>query len=178
MLKKCCKCKEEKPKTDFYRNRQKPDGRQYMCKICQRNYHNKEWYVKNREKRIKHMAKRKARLQAENYEKVLYLYFVKGCVDCGTKDHRVLEFDHVRGIKKKFYRTEGVSYMVRAGYKWSTIKAEIDKCEVRCRNCHKIKTYKDYDYYKDIQTMIKEYEKNMELSYSEVRYNYNKEKDN
>jgi len=169
-LKRCSRCKSEKPKSEFYRNRKKPDGRQNCCIVCQKYYHNSEWYVKNREKRIRDTRERKARLQLENYEKILYLYFAKGCVDCGTKDHRILEFDHVRGTKRKFGRTEGVSYMVRNGYKWSTIKREIEKCEVRCRNCHKIKTYKDYDYYKNIQTMIKEYETNLELIDGKNRY--------
>ena len=169
-MKRCASCKQDKPKKDFYINRQKPDGRQHYCIKCQNNYHNKKWYAKNRESRLQQVKERKERLRNQNYERILYLYFAKGCVDCGTTDHRVLEFDHVRGVKKKFHRTEGVSYMVRSGYKWSTIKTEIDKCEVRCRNCHKIKTYKDYDYYKDIQTMIKEYEKNLELIDINSRY--------
>ena len=163
MMKICASCHEEKPKKDFYINRQKADGRQYSCKKCQKKYHNQQWYIKNREKRLKQTKERKAKLQNENYEKILYMYFAKGCVDCGTQDDRVLEFDHVRGIKKKFKGSEGISYMVRNGYKWSTIKREIEKCDVRCRNCHKIKTYSDYDYYKNIQTMIKEYERNLEL---------------
>ena len=170
MLKRCSRCKHEKPKKDFYINRQKHDGRQTTCKVCQREYHNKLWYKGNREKRIKDMKERKRRLRDENYEKVLYLYFIKGCVDCGTRDHRVLEFDHVTGIKKKSYKTEGISYMVRNGYKWSTIKREIEKCEVRCRNCHKIRTYKQYGYYKSLRGMIEEYEKNLELTNGEVRY--------
>jgi hypothetical protein len=57
------------------------------------------------------------------------------CLDCGTTDHRVLEFDHVRG-KKEF----GVGQMVRMGHQWDRIAREIDKCEVRCVNCHRIKT--------------------------------------
>ena len=170
MLKRCASCKKEKPKKEFYINRKKPDGRQYKCKKCQRLYHNKQWYAKNKKTRLKQVKERKEKLRNENYEKVLYLYFAKGCVDCGSRDHRVLEFDHVRGVKKRFHRTEGVSYMVRNGYKWSTIKREIEKCEVRCRNCHKIKTYKDYAYYRTIQTMIKEYETNLELIDGVSRY--------
>lgn len=58
------------------------------------------------------------------------------CVDCGNEDIRVLEFDHIRGKKRL-----GVAVMVNQGYTLDTIKSEISKCEVRCRNCHTIKTY-------------------------------------
>jgi len=56
------------------------------------------------------------------------------CVDCGNSDVRVLEFDHVTGIKEG-----NVSYMV---LHCSTIKLlkEIDKCEIRCCNCHRLVT--------------------------------------
>jgi len=61
--------------------------------------------------------------------------FCAGCVDCGSSDIRVLEFDHVRGTK-----IASVSSMVRRGRALSIIQAEIAKCDVRCRNCHAIVT--------------------------------------
>ena len=59
----------------------------------------------------------------------------KSCVDCGNKDIRVLEFDHVRG--EKLYH---VSYMVTKAYKLDLVKQEIEKCDIRCCNCHRIIT--------------------------------------
>jgi hypothetical protein len=61
--------------------------------------------------------------------------FSEGCVDCGTSDIRVLEFDHVRGTK-----VASVGSMVRRGHALAAIRAEIAKCDVRCRNCHAIAT--------------------------------------
>lgn len=58
-----------------------------------------------------------------------------GCVDCGIRDIRVLEFDHVRGQK-----VGNVSTIIRRGWGEKIIVAEIAKCEVRCRNCHAIAT--------------------------------------
>jgi len=172
MLKRCGKCKTKKPISDFYKNRQKKDGRQAKCKVCQKKYHNHNWYKKNKKKIIEKNYTRKARVKRANFKKILELYFSKGCVDCGTQDPRVLEFDHVTGVKRsiKHQRGAGVGYLVRNGYKWSTIKREIEKCVVRCRNCHQIKTFKDFKYHADVQDIIKEYEENLELYNKDERY--------
>ena len=66
-------------------------------------------------------------------------------MDCGIKNVRVLEFDHVRGKK-----ISGVGTMIQDNYGWSTIKKEIDKCEVRCRNCHRLRTFEQFNWHKDI----------------------------
>ena len=58
-----------------------------------------------------------------------------GCVDCGYSDIRALDFDHVRGVK-----LADVSSMIRRGNGIAMVRAEIAKCEVRCRNCHAIAT--------------------------------------
>ena len=57
------------------------------------------------------------------------------CVDCGETDAIVLEFDHVAG--KDF----NLSDAARKGVSIKKLKDEIAKCEVRCSNCHRRKTY-------------------------------------
>lgn len=54
------------------------------------------------------------------------------CVDCGEDDLVVLDFDHVRGTKVK-----EVTEMVRDGMSITNIRLEIEKCEIRCANCHR-----------------------------------------
>ena len=54
------------------------------------------------------------------------------CVDCGEKDVRVLDFDHVRGKKYK-----SVSKMLSGSHSIDRLIEEIKKCEVRCANCHR-----------------------------------------
>ena len=44
-MKTCYKCKEEKPFSDFYKNRTKKDGLCNECKICVKEY-NKSYYKK------------------------------------------------------------------------------------------------------------------------------------
>ena len=40
--------------------------------------------------------------------------------------------------------------MLASSCTWETILKEINKCDVRCSNCHKIKTAKDFGWYKNI----------------------------
>lgn len=78
---------------------------------------------------------RDAKVIENNQRKVAAYLARHPCVDCGQTDIRVLEFDHVHGTK-----AGNVSRMIGEGYSWSTIEAEIAKCEVRCANCHRIRT--------------------------------------
>ena len=57
------------------------------------------------------------------------------CVDCGNSDIRVLEFDHVRGVKE-----DHICRAIRNAWSLERLKLEIDKCEIRCCNCHRIVT--------------------------------------
>jgi hypothetical protein len=59
------------------------------------------------------------------------------CVDCGEDDLRVLDFDHRPGS----WKTHNVMFLVSSGYSLARIRTEIEKCEVRCRNCHARVTY-------------------------------------
>jgi hypothetical protein len=52
-------------------------------------------------------------------------------VDCGLDDPIVLHFDHVRGMK-----VASVSYLVKRRSPLDVVIAEVEKCDVRCGNCH------------------------------------------
>ncbi len=61
------------------------------------------------------------------------------CVDCGEPDWRVLEFDHIDPASKSFSISRGIA----DGRNIDSIKTEIKKCEVRCCNCHRIRTRRE-----------------------------------
>ena len=63
------------------------------------------------------------------------------CVDCGEADPIVLEFDHVKGKK-----TCDISKMSGHARSLLVIEKEIAKCEVRCANCHRRKTRKQFSW--------------------------------
>src|SRR5690242_19712209 len=56
------------------------------------------------------------------------------CVDCRYSDPRALEFDHVRGQK-----VFEISLGVVSGVPLPVLMEEIEKCDVRCANCHRLR---------------------------------------
>jgi hypothetical protein len=52
----------------------------------------------------------------------------------------VLEFDHRDGTEK----VAGICDLVRAGSSWKRIFTEIEKCDVRCVKCHRIRTAEQF----------------------------------
>jgi hypothetical protein len=54
------------------------------------------------------------------------------CIDCGESDIRVLDFDHRPEARK----SADVMRLVKDGHSVARIMIEVDKCDVRCRNCH------------------------------------------
>ena len=68
------------------------------------------------------------------------------CVDCGETDPVILEFDHVRG-KKEFNIGAASSKAISL----RRVIEEVSKCDVRCANCHRKKTYRDFGHtYRDL----------------------------
>lgn len=72
-------------------------------------------------------------------EAVLNYLLSHPCVDCGEADPIVLEFDH-RDPKTKLF---GISKGQVNGLASGKLFAEIAKCDVRCANCHRRKTYQE-----------------------------------
>jgi len=62
-----------------------------------------------------------------------------GCRICGYKEHPVaLELNHIDPLTKSFQIAQAL-----ASYSMEKIKAELEKCEVLCANCHQIHTYEN-----------------------------------
>lgn len=77
----------------------------------------------------------------EKNRKWVYEYLLEHpCVDCGEENPVVLEFDHRADKFKK------VSNHVQDS-SLTALKREVEKCDVRCSNCHKIVTAIDFNWY-------------------------------
>ncbi len=94
------------------------------------------WYPKNRKKHIGYVKRNKLRVAA-----FIDQYKRSGqCADCGFKGKdfpHVLDFDH-QGISVKSFNIGSWS---RAVLSIETIRTEIEKCELVCANCHRIRTF-------------------------------------
>ena len=79
------------------------------------------------------VAERQKRYRQRKQGAILWYKLLHPCMDCGISDPRVLDFDHVRG--DKLFQVQSGKYKVM-----SVILAEIEKCDVVCANCHRIRT--------------------------------------
>ena len=132
-MKICSTCKIELPKTAFnwIRTGKKRRG---VCRECQ-NATKRKWYAQSKVAQEKALALSWAN-RKRNRDYILKYLQECVCADCGIGDYRVLEFDHVTGIKR-----ENVSTMVHLGYSIKSLEEEIAKCKIRCSNCHRIRHY-------------------------------------
>lgn len=132
-MKTCTKCNNELPLWCFSKrggvDKSGAARLRSECKACKANidrvYRDKDDI---REVQIKKLDLVKHR----NRQYILNYLKNNPCIDCGESDVVVLEFDHVRGEKIK-----NVSRLVVSHASIEVIQNEIDKCEVRCANCHK-----------------------------------------
>lgn len=139
-VKLCTICNKYVPFSDFGKAVERRHGLRGECKPCR-----KDGY-KNDPNRVRYTELDKAR--RENNILCARIYVKEylqshPCVDCEEEDWIVLEFDHVRD--EKFI---AISRMVAQAYRLDLIIEEIEKCEVRCANCHRRKTYERGNYWR------------------------------
>ncbi len=134
----CTKCFTSQPIENYPWKNRLLGIRHRVCKSCTAA-RSKQWYRDHPEAHRQNVdANRKSYLQ-QNREYAWNYLATHPCVDCGESDPVVLEFDHKSGSVKR----DNVSSMLTQGYSLERVKAEIEKCEVRCANCHRKKTAKE-----------------------------------
>lgn len=137
---RCTRCGETKPAGDFGRKAGRARPVQDWCRACFAAYR-VAYYIANGETeraRVQGVGQRLARQWRTHRQEYLRLH---PCVDCGEADPIILEFDHQR---------EKLGDVARYARKRRTtlIEREIQKCEVRCANCHRRRTARQRAYYR------------------------------
>ena len=128
----CTKCCKEKDISEFSWSI-RGVKRHSRCKSCHAGERS-EYYERNKDKELAYKWDRQVRKREEARAFIDEYKSTHPCVDCGKTDIRFLTFDHVRGVKKM-----NVSQMVNQGYSIEALQAEIDKCEIRCLECHHLR---------------------------------------
>jgi hypothetical protein len=82
------------------------------------------------------VARRNKAYRVQTQERLAAYLAEHPCVDCGDDDIRCLEFDH----RDPGLKVAPISVLLQRGRSWRTIAAEIEKCDVRCANCHRRRT--------------------------------------
>lgn len=137
----CPKCKILKDLSFFHKHKDR--NIQTYCKECRKKIDKECWikFSKNPEK----MEKKKQYKDFRKQEARKYIFeYLKyhPCIDCGIADPIVLTFDHLNNKKFDIGAASGGKFPLNA------LKEEIEKCVVRCSNCHLRKTSKDFNYFK------------------------------
>lgn len=133
-MKKCTKCGEIKPLTEFYKRKGAKDGHQYACKVCHLK-NSKELYLNNKDKYNKRIYERRRRHSLI----VIGIKDESKCSKCPEDHVSCLEFHHRDPSKKE----HSISNMLAQGRSLDKILEEIEKCEVLCSNCHKKLHYEE-----------------------------------
>lgn len=129
-MKTCGRCKQIKD-FSLFRKSNRSAGYQHWCTECFREYDRKRYQTIDKTRKLNNKKK-----IINRQRELIKLAKQSGCIDCGNKDFRVLDFDHVYGIKKY-----NISSMIFNGLSDQTVLNEIAKCQIRCANCHRIATY-------------------------------------
>lgn len=125
-VKKCYKCGETKPISEFHTAIGNKDGLLSYCKKCRNAQHNINY--------SKHIVKRRQHDHERDTVRKKLLYDLKQpCLNCGESDPTCVDFHHIDPSKKKF----NIAGACVKHKPMEEIKEEIKKCVCLCSNCHK-----------------------------------------
>lgn len=134
-MKVCSRCKNKKELPEFRKRSKSPDGLSVWCKNCFAEY-DRDRYKNGGDRERK---ERNKKITLEKNRGFLWdILTSSSCLDCGEQDPLVLEFDHRDDVIK----SANVSEMMHKNIQ--SIKDEIDKCDIRCANCHRRRTIKQF----------------------------------
>ena len=132
-MKRCYKCGEFKPATEFNADRSRKDGLANRCRTC----HNAYDAQRSATREAKSMRSTRTRRYRNELRELLDQARVDGCQICGETDTACLDFHHL-DPSKKHELPKGISQRTWAPNPATRerIKADLAGCAVLCKNCH------------------------------------------
>lgn len=87
---------------------------------------------------IEKVNRKKRQLITERYKLLNAWKLERGCAACGyAEDPVALDLDHLEPAAK----TGNISALIRHA-PWGMVLAELEKCQLLCSNCHRVKTFR------------------------------------
>lgn len=142
MTKMCSSCKEALPVEDFAFKNRATGHRQSKCRECAKSY-GKKHYESHRSDYIARARKKNAETTEAKRAYVAKLRN-RPCMDCGgVFPEPCMDFDHRSGRTVKGSNSpETIANMKNDHKGIACLMAEIEKCDVVCANCHRLRTHK------------------------------------
>lgn len=138
----CSKCgPPAQPIDNFPWKSRLRDKRHDVCKSCTAA-RSGLWYENNKDRQLEYVRNNNQTYRQNARDYVFDYLSSHPCTICGERDPVVLEFHH-RGEK-----SNEVSRLMGRGASLDALKAEIEKCDVVCANCHRRITAEDRGWYK------------------------------
>ena len=128
-LRLCVHCESMLEPSDF-------PARSSRCRPCHRLYTRAHYRANLRYYKEK-ARKRQIKVIEESRRWIRTYLRQHPCIDCRTGDIRVLEFDH----RDPSAKLASVAVLVGQGFNLDRVKGEVEKCDVRCADCHRIRTH-------------------------------------
>ncbi len=141
----CATCGNIKIFDEFNKNKTKRDGLNSICRECS-NKRSSRYYLENTEHHRKTIRIRNKKLILQNQKNVFNYLKNNPCIDCSNNNPVMLDFDHRDNVDK----IGNISQLITWGSSWKKIKNEIDKCDVRCSNCHRMRTARQQGWYQNL----------------------------
>src|SRR2546423_12537917 len=142
-MKTCTRCQKSQALSNFnFKNRERGILHPH-CRSCSRTYA-KSHYARNTSYYTEKAKIRNRSVRRESQQRLLSYLSIHPCVDCGESDPVVLDFDH-REIRSK---RDNIADMLKRRLSWLKIESELEKCSVRCANCHRRRTAEQFGWYR------------------------------
>jgi len=128
--KQCRKCLAFLPRSEFHRDRGRPDGLFLWCKSCAKKASADRWANVPKQRLIHAEADNRWRRKTVQRTRLIKTFV--GCAFCNERAGVCLDFHHIDPKTKEI--TIGSD---KRGVSWERVNEEILKCVVLCANCHR-----------------------------------------
>ena len=139
---RCSACQLVKLTACFSFADQRRGSLNAYCRPCHAAYRHAH-YLANKPDYVRRAVAQVRGRRVVNRREILRYLAGHPCVDCGNANPVALEFDH-RDPKLK---VKAVANMMMSR-RWPRVRAEIEKCDVRCANCHRRRTARQFKWSK------------------------------